>query len=193
MSCGRNNRFYICYVHFWPCVLVRFESLRCDLRKYGSANVKLRALYSNCVMWDSQEVFGISITQYSLLSPCCLDATVVSRPNDLPEREGETVLQGVPHRPGRQTETHLRRRQTVLRSRWWSAAQYRNREWAAADREVHPAAAGWRCRLLDCSPSWSTAQHGGDHQPRLSLTLLLAGWKQGQDQVCLSFWRQVIV
>lgn len=116
-----------------------------------------------------------------------LDLSVVltpsaSRSKDLSARNRASMLQGVLH-PGQQAEADLWGCQAGLQVGRRRAAQHRNGERAAVDRKVHTSAAGWRRRLLDRSPSQPTATPGWDHKPRLPLTILLAGWKQGQVQV----------
>ena len=108
------------------------------------------------------------------------------RPNDLSAWDRAAVLQGVQH-PGQQTDSDLRRCQADLQVGRGRVAQHWNRERAATGREVHTTAAGRRWRLLDCAPPKPTALQGRGHNARLPLTVLLAGWKQGQVQVCVSY------
>ncbi len=112
--------------------------------------------------------------------------TVVSRPKDLSARYRAPMLQGVLH-PGQQAEADLWGCQAGLQVGWRRLAQHWDRKRAATDGEVHKTAAGWRWKLLDRAPPQPTALQGGDRKPRLPLAVLLAGWKQGQVQVFLTF------
>lgn len=113
--------------------------------------------------------------------------TMVSRPKDLSTWDRAPMLQGVLH-PGQPAEADLWGCQARLQDGWRRVAQHWNGERAATDGEVHTAATGWRWRLLDRAPPQPTSVQSRDHKPRLPLTVLLAGWKQGQVQVFLFFF-----
>lgn len=104
------------------------------------------------------------------------------RPEDLSAWDGAPVLQGDLH-PGQQAEADFRGCPADLQAGWRRPAQYRDGEGAAADGEVHTAAACWRWRLLDRASTQPTTPQAGGLQSRMPLTVLLDGWKQGQVQV----------
>lgn len=111
----------------------------------------------------------------------------MSRPKDLPPRDRASMLQGVLH-PGQQAEVDLWGCQAGLQVGWRGVAQHWNRKWAASDRKVHTTATRWRWRLLDWPPPQPAALQGRNQQPGLPLSVLLAGWKQGQVQVFFPFF-----
>lgn len=116
-----------------------------------------------------------------------------SRSKDMPTRNRASMLQGVLH-PGQQAEADLWGCQAGLQVGRRRAAQHWNGGRAALGRALHSSAPGWRWRLLDRSPSQPAAAQAGDHESRLPLTVLLAGWKQSQVQVSviISFLCSVI-
>lgn len=99
------------------------------------------------------------------------------RSKDLSAWDRAPVLQGVLH-PRQPPEADLRGCQPGLQDGRRRAAQHPNGRRAAADRAVHPSAAGRRRRLLDRPPPQSGAPLGWC-EPGMPVPVLLAGWEQG--------------